>query len=844
MFACILILSMGLQVAAAILSLRLIKLTHRKIAWSLIAIGFIVMSSRRVLSLYAYLCGQFRPLDYPMDLLGLLISIVMLAGVILIGPIFRSMNEAYKLLEEREVKYRTLHDAAFDALLTVCYPLGRILEANNAAAILLGHLKSRLLEMACQDITAPEAWPELEAKVQEYLTRNSAFVIDTCWVNADKVRIPVSVSGRLCELEGIKAVQLVGRDVTEQRRSADALRESEERLRLLLESADDIILMFDLDGNILYFNGASRFHIGPYQGPSTDLLPEVFRGRAQDLMKQAKQVAETGQGYTEENELFWGGERLFFQGTLFPIRDASGRVARVGRICRNVTKLKRLEELYSLALANSKVGVWEWDIATDVFQMSDNFLSLLGYEQNEIGGTLEGWFSHMHPSDADTVRKAVREHVEGRTPDFSVTHRFLHKEGSVCWMLSVGRTERGASGKPVRMVGTCTDITGQKNAEEVMRSASLFEATATLAGGIAHRFNNLMAVVLGNACLLRDDLESHPASQHSLREIEEAAINAGDLARQMLAFARRGKYHPAELNLNALIKQTLQLHESKIPSRIQIIEDLEKGLWHIKADATQVELVILNVMMNAIESIEAEGSITIRTYHFMFAHTPNHDLIDIQEGPYVIMTISDTGCGMPAETIRHIYEPFYSTKAPGRGLGLAAVFGIMKNHDGHVDIHSEPGAGSRATLYFPAINQLPVEQNGHETAALPHGSETILIVDDQAMILAATRMLFERLGYSVLTAKHGREAIETAWRKGPDIQLVILDMIMPEMGGCEAFPHLRKACPSAKILLLSGYEFDESAQSLLDQGAIEFIQKPVPGAVLARTVRRVLDTVQ
>ena len=198
---------------------------------------------------------------------------------------------------------------------------------------------------------------------------------------------------------------------------------------------------------------------------------------------------------------------------------------------------------------------------------------------------------------------------------------------------------------------------------------------------------------------------------------------------------------------------------------------------------------------------------------------------------------------MPAETIRHAYEPFFSTKAPGRGLGLAAVYGIMKNHDGHVEIHSGPGAGTRVSLYFPTTNQGLPSQDPPETTALPRGSETILIVDDQSMILTATRMLFERLGYSVLTARHGREAIETAWRKGGDIHLVILDMIMPEMGGCEAFPHLRKACPSAKILLLSGYEFDDAAQHLIDQGAIEFIQKPVPGAVLAQTVRRVLDAV-
>jgi PAS domain S-box-containing protein len=383
------------------------------------------------------------------------------------------------------------------------------------------------------------------------------------------------------------------------------------------------------------------------------------------------------------------------------------------------------------------------------------------------------------------------------------------------------------------------DVTERKHAEQSLIRASRLEATATLAGGIAHDFNNLMVGVLGYAELLQEELADQPDAIDMLTRISASAQRAGKLAQQMLAFARGGKYFPTLLNLNRTILDVMQHQEQLVPSGIQIRYTVEPSLWDVKADMAQMSEVFLNLLTNAIEAIEGEGEIAITTSNrvldaeFALAHG------GLQAGPYVYLAVQDTGCGMSPEVQARIFEPFFTTKFQGRGLGLAAVFGIIQNHDGQISVYSEEGLGTVFKVYLPAVlaefEALPPIES-----LLSTRKTMVLLIDDDDSVLTVTRLLLARLGYQTLIAHNGMEAIEIARTFEGDIDVALLDMAMPVMNGVETYPRLVAIRPQIKVLICSGYEPDAATQSLLKQGACCFLQKPFQAHALGAAICQAL----
>jgi PAS domain S-box-containing protein len=498
---------------------------------------------------------------------------------------------------------------------------------------------------------------------------------------------------------------------------------------------------------------------------------------------------------------------------------------------RLLRDLARSEERLIQASRAGMVGHWDWDLTSGSVYISPHLNSMLGYGDHAVWSEAEEWASHIHPEDRDQASREAQAALDGTSKFYECEHRMLHRDGSVRWFLARGEVLRDESGKPVRMLGTNTEITRRRLSEEAMRAASRMEATATLAGGIAHDFNNLMVGVLGGAELLEMTVEPDPAARRILKTIASSARQAGTLAQQLLAYARGGKYMPVALDLTEVLQESIELQHSACPPGIRIVLDVPDDTWRVSADRLQMLQVLTNLFLNAFEASDGSGLITITGR--------NEDREDARATRFVRIAVSDTGCGMKKETLDRVFEPFFTTKFRGRGLGLAAAYGIILNHGGHIDVLSTPGRGSTFEIHLPATKDLtPLRpESGSEEL---RGSETILIVDDDQMVIDVTRSLLESLGYAALTAMNGQEAIDIALRHEGDIAVVLLDLRMPVMTGGEALPELKRIRPDTKVILSSGYEHDSRADALLESGASAFVQKPFNMRDLAMTIRHAL----
>jgi two-component system, cell cycle sensor histidine kinase and response regulator CckA len=378
-------------------------------------------------------------------------------------------------------------------------------------------------------------------------------------------------------------------------------------------------------------------------------------------------------------------------------------------------------------------------------------------------------------------------------------------------------------------------------ADASLLAASRMEATATLAGGIAHDYNNLMSVVMGYAEHVRGELGKGHPNAGMLLEIEGAARKAGDLAESLLAFARGGAREVGKRDLNQIVSEKLRSAERSLPHQIEITCDLAEDLWTIRADRSQLDVILTGLLANAVEAIEGEGKIDITTRNVDIEDTVPAKGFAVKAGRYTVLKVEDTGCGMNNEILGKVFEPFFSTKFQGRGLGMASIYGIVKNHGGYIVMESKEKEGASCTIYFPVFDDEVDDATLPQRAQKAEGVETILVVDDEEMLLKMASLMLTRLGYQVLTANGGHAALEILHDHERDVHLVLLDMNMRGMDGPTAFPRLKKERPEMKVLLFSGYELDETVQALLDAGANGFLKKPVASKKLGSEIRRALD---
>ena len=502
--------------------------------------------------------------------------------------------------------------------------------------------------------------------------------------------------------------------------------------------------------------------------------------------------------------------------------------------------LRESKERYQLATKGGNVGVWDWNLTTGDMFVSPDLKAMLGYDDSEVKNHIEEWGKHVYAEDTEAVMKEANACIEGAKKDYHVEHRMVHKDGSIRWFLASGKVVRDESGKPIRFSGTDTDITKLKNLEGQLRQAQKMEAIAVLAGGIAHQFNNALSPITASIDMLELDFPGEQNIATYTKQIKGSANRMALLSDQLLAYARGGKYRARILSLSDFIRDTLPLIMHTIDPAIQIDTDISRDIFNIKADITQMQMVLSAILSNASEAIKGEGRIRITCKNEMITDERAKDFPGLKPGPYVNLKIEDDGKGMDEETKGRIFEPFFTNKFQGRGLGMAAAYGIIKNHDGWISVDSELGKRTTVRIFLPAT-EARVKELKKPKIEPAKGTGTILVIEDEKMVMDATRALLERLGYHVLGAKTGNEAINIVKTFDGDIDLAILDIVLPDMNGKSIYPRIMEARPNLKVLVCSGYSIDGPAQEILNAGAQDFIQKPFNMAKLSEKLKEVLE---
>jgi PAS domain S-box-containing protein len=476
--------------------------------------------------------------------------------------------------------------------------------------------------------------------------------------------------------------------------------------------------------------------------------------------------------------------------------------------------------------------------------VNEAFVKIVGYTVDEFAGM--DFRQLIAPEDVDMVVDRYRRRQAGENIGSEYEFRMLHKDGvtRVFVNMSVGFVDfRG----DIASMGTVKDVTERRLAEKErqrleaqLQHAQKMEAVGTMAGGIAHDFNNLLMGIQGLTSLVMFDIDpAHPNIEH-LKEIEVCVKSAADLTKQILGFARGGKYEVKTTDLNELIESNSQMF-GRTKKEINIYKEYQKFVWTVEVDQGQIGQVLMNLFVNAWQAMPDGGALSIATANITL--DANYvKPFQVEPGRYVKLSVMDTGLGMDEKIRKRIFEPFFTTKEMGRGtgLGLATVYGIIKNHGGFIEVNSKQGEGTTFNVYLPATEIEVVEEKSADEE-LVRGSENVLLVDDEDLIIDIGEQILKRMGYTVLVARSGREAIAIYSEKKGDIEMVILDMVMPDMSGGETYDRLREINPDIKVLLSSGYSLRGQARDILARGCKGFIQKPFNMKELSHKLREVLE---
>jgi len=634
--------------------------------------------------------------------------------------------------------------------------------------------------------------------------------------------------------------------------------ESKELYTKLVDTLPDVIVRTDLEGKILFINDYA-FQINGYRRDELEgqnilqyIAPEQQSAALQNiaLMMEGKIVPH------EYHLLTKDGRKVPFEINGNVLRNEDGTPFGVVVVGRNISErkktedvIKKSEEQYRRITENMSDLVSEVDAQSIFTYVSPSHLRIVGYAQEELLGRFA--YENIHPED---LEKIIIEGGQGvrSGEEREVEYRYRHKNGHYIWLRSIGHSLRNAEGDHTGAVMSSNDITERKQAEleweklqEQLIQVQKMESVGRLAGGVAHDFNNMLSVIIGNTELAMNRVTPSDPIHKSLQEILNAGNRSADLTRQLLAFARKQTVSPKVLELNDTVTGMLKMLQRLIGEDIKLTWNPGTKLWRVRIDPSQVDQLLANLAVNARDAIEKTGRIVIETSNAKCNAAYCIDRPEWIPGDYVVLAVSDDGCGMEKETITNIFEPFFTTKKEGQGtgLGLATVYGIVKQNNGFINVYSEPGQGTTFKIFLPRYMDEIVETADEESEPeLPGGTETILVVEDSVTVLKLCKAMLETLGYQVLAANGKDEALKLAGEYSVKIDLLLTDVVMPDMNGKELSERIVAINPGLKCLYMSGYTADVIArQGVLDEG-IKFISKPFSLRDLAEKVREVIGS--
>jgi two-component system cell cycle sensor histidine kinase/response regulator CckA len=754
---------------------------------------------------------------------------------------------AAEALREAERRSRFILETMPSGLFTINI-LRRITSWNKEAEEITGLKAQEVIGRDCLEVLDCDACKQGCALFDD--TVDKPIYGKECVIHVDGRSITISKNADILrDSEG----QVMGGlesfvDISERKRAEEALRESGARLKLILQTIPSGLFTVDVDRNIISWNKEAQ---------------EITGLKAKDVIgKDCLEVLdcdECKQGCALFDDTVH--KPIYGKECVIHVDGRSMTISKNGDILRNtrgdtigglesfvdITQQKKAEEalresearyrdLYENA-PNAYCSV----SATDGSILSCNraALHLFGHDRETM--------MRMKVSDlfVDTVHGLTRatgvfRRLGAGESIRDVELQMKYKDGNPIWISLSAEPVRDSGDNIIIYRSMASDISGRKRLEAQFQQAQKLEAIATVAGGIAHNFNNLLMGIQGNVSLMLHQIDSTHSLYERLVSIEKQVESGADLTKHLLGYARKGKYEVKPINLNQLIMDTSDTFGTT-KKEIRIHRELDKGLYTIKGDKGQIEQVLWNLYVNASDAMPGGGNLilqTVNTTHNAMKGKP----YEVKPGPYILLTIRDTGIGMNEETIERIFEPFFTTKEMGRGtgLGLASAYGIIRAHDGHIEVESEKRRGTTFRIFLPASDTMVQDTiKAHEQVL--EGTETVLLVDDEEPVLEVGRDLLKAMGYRVLIARDGREAVRVYRKNKRIVDIVILDIVMPTMGGGATYDLLKQINQDVKVLLSSGYSINGEATDILERGCNGFIQKPFSMKELSGAIRKVLQ---
>jgi PAS domain S-box-containing protein len=769
-------------------------------------------------------------------------------------------QEGFDLKREEE-KLRDSHDkykALFDLKLNCIYIHdfeGKFLDANDASLNLLGYAKEEIASInfasLIEEDQLRQAFETLEEIKQTGSQRHfSEYKLKKkngghVWVETD--------GSLICRHKHPYAVLAVARDITDRKKAEEGLRESEESYRILVEDMPALICRFAPDGTLSFVN---KSYCQYFDKTRDELVNENF---FQFIPKEERDKVKTHfVSLTQEKPaisyehqvLMPNGKVRWQRWTDRALFDEDGKLYQYQSVGMDITEsktaeyaLRESEERFRKLAELMPETIYEMDLKGTLTFVNRKAFEHFGYTQEDLDGGLNA-FEMVAPEDRDRAIDNIRRILKGESIGLN-EYMAIRKDGST-FPIMIHSAPMIRQEELIGVRGFIIDLTDLKKAEEErikleaqFQQAQRLETIGTLAGGIAHDFNNLLMTIQGNTSLMLFDVDASQPHYEPLKNIEKQIERGAKLTKQLLGYARKGKYNVKAINLNQIIKESSETF-GRTRKQITILRELSNDLYSIEADQGQIEQILYNLYVNAADAMPDGGKLVLKT-----SNVTHEDIKSEQYKPtpgnYVRLTATDTGTGIEHEIKERIFDPFFTTKETGRGtgLGLASVYGITKSHEGYIEVDSEKEKGCTFNVYLPASAKKPLDPT-EPAAHIIEGSGTILLVDDEEMVLDIGGQVLEKLGYSVIKAPGGKEAVDIFDKNKESIDLVILDMIMPDMGGGEAYDTIKKINPRVKVLLSSGYSIDGQATKIMKRGCDGFIQKPFKADELSEKLKKIL----
>ena len=665
-----------------------------------------------------------------------------------------------------------------------------------------------------------------------------------------------------------KVVEFV-RDITARKKAQEKLSKNRENLKMTLNSIGDAVISTDTEGRIIRMNPVAEKLTGwsyeKARGKSIHQVFKIVNADSRNVVENpVDRVLEEGKiiGLANHTVLISKkGKEYQIADSAAPIKDTKGKISGAVLVFRDVTEeyemrkaLRSSRERLDLAMSIKNEGIWDWDLKENRVEFDDRYYKMAGYEPGDFPFRLDEFKKRVHPREVDYVISQAQEHLSGNIPQFEVEFRFKRKDEKWMWIKGKGKiVEYDDQGNPVRFVGTHTDITHRKEIEKEKKrlqkqllQKQKLESIGTLAGGIAHDFNNILTVILGFSELAINQLDNHNPVYEQLKSIHESGERAAKLTEQLLLFSRKQDMEFVLINLNDTICRLNKMLNRLIGEDITMQQDLSDELWQIRADQNQLEQVVTNLTVNARDAMPSGGKLKIKTQNVTFNKIKARAIPEIEPGKYVLLSLEDSGIGIPDTIQEKIFDPFFTTKgrAEGTGMGLSVVHGIIKEHNGIIKVYSKEGEGTIFKIYLPAVVKgkfAAKPQTKTEKMENYRGNgENILVVEDEQPVLNYLENIFNNFGYNYLSSRSAEEALQIFKRNKNNIDLLLSDVIMTGMNGVELAIKLKKEKRDLEIILSSGYSEKKISKAEIVEKGFKFIQKPYDILKLMKVIHSTL----